>query len=84
MQIDDDQHTLQVTRGHNLLQSAMSKACPNLAVGEIVRAAFRVKYRGGGKARRLDVRPPNIAIYDRDRDGAAAEAFLQANRFFKP
>ena len=84
VQIDDDQNILQITKGYNLLKSAMSKACPNLAVGEIVRAAFRVKYRGGGKARRLDVRPPNIAIYDRDRDGAAAEAFLQANRFFKP
>jgi len=83
IQIADDQNVLQITKGYDLLRSAKSKACPNIAVGEIVRAAFRVKYSGGGKARRLDVRPPNIAIYDRDRDGVAAEAFLQANRFMK-
>ncbi|MDP3722717.1 MAG: hypothetical protein Q8R91_04375 [Candidatus Omnitrophota bacterium] len=83
IQITDDRNVLQITKGYDLLRSAKSRAFPNLAVGEIVRAAFRVKYSGGGKARRLDVRPSNIAIYDHDRDGAAAEAFLRANRFMK-
>ena len=83
IQIEDDQNILQITKGYSLLKSAKSKTCPNLSQGEIVRAAFRVKYRGGGKARRLEVRPPNIAIYDRDRDGATAEAFLGANRLIK-
>lgn len=83
IQIDDDQHVTQITKGYDLLRSARARAFPNLAAGNIVRAAFRVKYRSGGKARRLDVRPPNVAIYDRDRDGAAAEAFLRANRLIK-
>lgn len=78
IQIDDDQHVTQITKGYDLLRSAKVRTFPNLAVGEIVRAAFRVKYRSGGKARRLDVRPPNIAIYDHDRDGDAAEAFLRS------
>ncbi len=81
VQIHDEQHILQIAKGYDLLKSAKANAVPNLAVGEIIRAAFRVKYRSGGRARRLDVRPPNIAIYDHDRDGAAAEAFLRANRF---
>jgi len=83
IQIDDDQHVTQITKGYDLLRSARARAFPNLGAGDIVRAAFRVKYRSGGKARRLDVRPPNVAIYDRDRDGAAAEAFLRANRLIK-
>lgn len=83
IQIDDDQHATQITKGYDLLRSAHVRTFPNLAVGEIVRAAFRVKYRSGGRARRLDVRPPNIAIYDHDRDGDAAEAFLRANRLLK-
>ncbi len=83
IQIDDDQHVTQITKGYDLLRSARARAFPNLAAGAIVRAAFRVKYRSGGKARRLDVRPPNVAIYDRDRDGAAAEDFLRANRLIK-
>jgi len=83
VQTDDDHHILQITRGYNLLKSASEKALPNLAKGEILRAAFKVKYAVGGKPRRFEVRPPNIAIYDRDRDGVAAEAFLKVNRFFK-
>lgn len=83
VQTDDDHRILQITRGYDLLKSASEKSCPNLAEGQIVRAAFKLKYRNGGKARRLEVRPPNIAIYDHDRDGVAAEAFLRVNRFFK-
>ncbi len=83
IQSDDDHHILQITRGYDLLKSAREKALPNLAKGQIVRAAFKVKYRSGGKPRRLEVRPTNIAIYDHDRDCVASEAFLKINEFLK-
>lgn len=81
--IGDNQEILQITKGYDLLNSAKEKTRLNLEEGDIIRAAFKVKYRSGGKPRKLEIRPPNIAIYDRDRDGAAGEAFIKANKFFK-
>lgn len=83
LELQDDQNILQITRGYDLIKGAREKSRPILAEGQIVRAGFKVRYASGGKARRLDVRPPNVAIYDHNRDGAAAEAFLKVNRFFK-
>jgi hypothetical protein len=81
--IEDDQSILQITKGYDLLKPAKEKVRLNFEEGEIKRAVFKVKYASGGKPRNLEIRPPNIAIYDRDRDGAAAEAFLDVNKFLK-
>jgi len=56
---------------------------PNLQEGRIVRASFLMKYESGGRPRKLELRPPNVAILDRDRDGAVAEAFMAANDLLK-
>jgi hypothetical protein len=80
---EDDQNILQITKGFDLLKSAKEKTRLNLEEGGIIRAAFKVKYASGGKARKLEVRPPNIAIYDHDRDEIAAEVFLNVNKFMK-
>ena len=68
-------------KGNDLTE--MVSGCGTLAVapGEIVRACFALGYRSGGKARKLEVRLPNVADYDRDRDGEVTEAFLRANGF---
>lgn len=47
-----------------------------------MRASFLIKYRSG-RPRKLELRPPNVAIYDRARDGDAAEAFMYANGLCK-
>lgn len=83
IEIQDEQNIVQITRGFDLLGSATGRTRLNLEEGEIKRVAFKVKYESGGKPRKLEIRPSNLAIYDRDRDGAAAESFLSLNRFLK-
>lgn len=81
--IDDDQRFTQISRGYNLFEAITKHGKPNLQEGRIVRAAFLIKYSNGGRPRKLELRPPNVAILDRDRDGAAAEAFMAANDLLK-
>ena len=81
--IDDDQRFTQISRGHNLFEAIAKYGKPNLQEGRIVRAAFLIKYSHGGRPRKLELRPPNVAILDRDRDGAVAEAFMAANDLLK-
>jgi hypothetical protein len=49
--------------------------------GEIVRACFAMNYTTGGRARNSEVRLPNVADHDRDRDGVINQDFLRANDF---
>ncbi len=84
IEIDDYHRFTQISRATDLLDRRKACGRPNLSEGRIVRAAFIVKYKSGGRGRKLEIRPPNIAIYDRERDGEAAEGFLQANAFFDP
>ena len=79
VQVDDTDRFVQTSRAVDILRRAGNPRNPNLAEGSIVRAAFAVKYSGGGRPRRLEVRPPNVAIYDRDRDGVPAERFMSTN-----
>src|SRR5690606_5405801 len=83
IQVDDEHGFVQTSRAYNLLAVAERHGSPNFAQGKIVRASFLIKYRSGGRARKLELRPPNVAIYDRARDGDAAEAFMHANGFTK-
>jgi len=83
IQIDDEQRFVQISRGYDLARSIDDHQKPNLQEGQIVRAAFLIKYSSGGRARKLELRPPNIAVYDRERDGTAAEAFMGANGYLK-
>jgi len=72
---------LQISRAYDLLKSIEDHHRPNLVEGRLIRASFLIKYMSGGRPRKLEIRPPNVAIYDRDRDGTAAEGFMQANGF---
>ena len=81
--IDDDQNFTQVSRAYNLIEAAAKHGQPNLQQGTLVRAAMMLKYSSGGRARKLEVRQPRVAVFDRDRDGDVVEAFLKANGFLK-
>jgi hypothetical protein len=83
IQVDDEHGFVQTSRAYNLLAVAERHGNPNFAQGKIVRASFLIKYRSGGRPRKLELRPPNVAIYDRARDGEPAEAFMHANGFLK-
>ncbi|HHH31508.1 MAG TPA: hypothetical protein ENK57_24610 [Polyangiaceae bacterium] len=83
IQLDDNQRFVQISRAYNLIESIEEHGKPNLAEGNVVRASFLIKYSSGGRARKLEIRPTNVAIYDRDRDGEPAEAFMRANGFLK-
>jgi hypothetical protein len=82
-QIDAESGFVQTSRAYNLLAEAEKRGNPNFAQGKIVRASFLIKYRSGGRPRKLELRPPNVAIYDRARDGEPAEEFMRANEFSK-
>ena len=81
--LDDDQSFTQVSRAYSLIEAVAKHGQPNLQQGKLVRAAIMVKYRSGGRPRKLELRPPRVAIFDRDRDGDVAEAFLKTNGFLK-
>lgn len=72
---------LQISKAYDLFKTIKDRQRPNLAEGSIIRASFLIKYMSGGRPRKLEVRPSNVAIYDRDRDGAPAEAFMRTNGF---
>ena len=65
------------------MESITRHGRPNLNEGRMVRASFLIKYSSGGRPRKLELRPTNVAIYDRDRDGDPAEAFLRTNGYLK-
>ena len=81
--LDDDQSFTQVSRAYSLIEAVAKHGQPNLQQGKLVRAAMMVKYRSGGRPRKLELRPPHVAIFDRDRDGDVAETFLKTNGFLK-
>jgi hypothetical protein len=83
IQLDDDQGFVQISKGHSLIASMEKHGKPQLDEGTIVRASFLIRYASGGRPRKLEVRPSNVAIYDRDRDGDPAEAFMRKNKYLK-
>jgi hypothetical protein len=54
---------------------------PVLTDGRLVRAGIMLSYSSGGRARKLEIRPTNVAIYDRQRDPGPTERFLDLNGF---
>lgn len=83
VQFSGSQRFLQISRAYDLLEAMKAHGTPDLRQGRIMRAAFLIKYSSGGRPRKLELRPPNVAVYDRDRDGEAVEAFLLENGFLK-
>jgi hypothetical protein len=68
-------------KGNDLSKTVAGCGDTPIPAGEIVRACFAINYATGGRARNSEVRLPNVADYDRDRDGLPTEAFIRANRF---
>lgn len=67
----------------NLAITFLRRGIDEIRGGTLVRAVFSLKY-AKGRARRLEVRPPNVAIYDRERDVEASERFLAMNALVRP
>jgi hypothetical protein len=80
--VEDESGFAQHSRAYDLLDAAARHGQPNLQQGRLVRAAMMVKYKSGGRPRKLELRPPRVAVFDRDRDGDFTEHFLRANGFF--
>ncbi len=49
--------------------------------GQLKRAVFSVKLQDEPKPRRVTIRPPNVAIYDRDTDSELVEVWLRRQGF---
>jgi hypothetical protein len=83
MDFEDEHHLVQISRAYDLLVACRKTGTPDFGHGKPIRAAFLLRYKSGGRPRRVEIRPSNIAIFDRDRDGDSTEAFLRANKFRK-
>ena len=70
-------------KSDNLAITFLRRGMEELRGGTLVRVVFSLKY-ARGRARRLEVRPPNVAIYDRERDVEASERFLEMNALVLP
>lgn len=81
IQLEDKDGVVRVSQGRDLLSLVDSRENGSLAPGKIIGATFLLSYRSGRLPRQLEIRPPNIAIYDRARDGDAAEKFMRLNGF---
>ncbi|NQV47015.1 MAG: hypothetical protein HQ504_04455 [Rhodospirillaceae bacterium] len=68
-------------KGDDLTEMVAGTGALSMLPGEIVRACFMLRYKSGGRPRKLEVRLPNVADYNRDRDGDVTEAFLRVNGF---
>jgi hypothetical protein len=68
-------------KGNDLTKIVAGYGDTAVLAGEIVRSCFALSYTTGGRPRKLEVRLPNVADHDRDRDGIASEGFLRANGF---
>lgn len=66
-------------KGDDLMEIVAGRDATAFPLGEIVRVRFALHFRSGGKARPVELRLPNIAEYDREREGDVTEAFIRAN-----
>ena len=68
-------------KGNDLTAMVAGRGTLPVPAGEIVMGCLALNYTSGSRARKLEMRLPNVADYDRDRDGPPTEAFIRANRF---
>jgi hypothetical protein len=68
-------------KGNDLTAIVAGRGSLPFPAGDIVLGCFALNYTSGGRARKLEMRLPNVADYDRDRDGPPTEAFIRANQF---
>ena len=47
----------------------------------LVRAVFHVKFRSAPRPRSVSIKPPNVALYDRDQDAGLVEEWLRRRGF---
>lgn len=84
VEMDTDRCRLQISKGADLSAAVAGKGTLSFNRGTIVQATFSISYSSGGRPRNLSVRLPNVAEYDREKDGPVVEAFLQANGLVLP
>lgn len=79
--VQDEHRLLERCSAYDILESARRQGRPNLQQGEIIRSTILIRYATGGRERKLELRPPNVADYDRDRDAKVTERFIEENGF---
>jgi hypothetical protein len=66
-------------RGEDLSDALAGIGPYAIPPGEIVRMVCLLRFVSGGRERKLDMRLPNTAEYDREREGEVYESFIVAN-----
>ena len=64
----------EVRKASDIFSALGDRRRNHLARGQLKRAVFSVKLQGETKPRKVTIRPPNIAIYDRDSDSELVES----------
>lgn len=79
--IDSAECRQAIWKGEDMTSTVAGHGVLPFPPGELVVACFGIEYASGGRARKLEVRLPNVADHDRERDGPIVESFLRANGF---
>jgi hypothetical protein len=80
---DDEHGNKQILIGSDVLAAIAQNIFPKIETGTITSATFKVKYASGRRARNLEIRVPNQAIYNRTKDSDISVDFLMVNGFIK-
>jgi hypothetical protein len=74
---------LETRRATDVFATLQSRGWPTRLQGRIIAATFHVKFIDAPKERRVVLRPPATALYDRDDDCVRIEQWLRARGFMR-
>ena len=79
----DDLGTILMCRSDDAARSIDEHGTMDLTDGKLFYAKMFVKFSGGGRARKLEIKVPNQLIYDRRKGWELVSEFLELQRFAK-
>ena len=81
VRLDDDLHTT-LTLGARDVFAVLQRYSPvELTDGRLTWAKLKIRYDCGGRARKVEIRPPNQVEYDRRKHDLVTREFLEERGF---
>jgi hypothetical protein len=81
---DSDQYHVEGHRADDVFRALddINRQIPDSA--KLLRATFKVKFKNAVRPRTVAIRPPNVAIFDRESDSAILEEWMAKREFILP